>query len=232
MITRVLTLVLFTVASLCAIAQSNATRQEILIKTTMGNIRVALYNETPRHRDNFIKLVREGFYDGILWHRVIKNFMIQTGDSTTRHAQPGDYVGLHAPDYTLPAEIVYPTFFHKRGALAAAREGDDSNPQRASSSSQFYIVYGKTYSTAALNDFQRTIRENTHGQYEMTDSIRSYYHKHGGTPHLDGQYTVFGEVTEGLDTVRRIQEAFTDDDDRPVDDIRIVQAVVIEPLSK
>jgi len=232
MITRVLTLALFTVVSLCAIAQSNTPRQEILIKTTMGNIRVALYNETPRHRDNFIKLVREGFYDGILWHRVIKNFMIQTGDSTTRHAQPGDYVGLHAPDYTLPAEIVYPTFFHKRGALAAAREGDDSNPQRTSSSSQFYIVYGKTYSTAALNDFQRTIRENTHGQCEMTDSIRSYYHKHGGTPHLDGQYTVFGEVTEGLDTVRRIQEAFTDDDDRPVDDIRIVRAVVIEPLSR
>lgn len=215
--------------SLCVLAQSDKERQQVLIETSLGNIRVELYNETPLHRDNFLKLVGEGFYDGILWHRVIKNFMIQTGDSTTRHAQPGEFVGLHAPDYSIPAEIVYPKFFHKRGALAAAREGDDTNPERASSSSQFYIVYGKTFSTLTLQDFQERIRENTNGQYEMTDEIQAYYHKIGGTPHLDGQYTIFGEVTDGLDVVRQIQQVFTDDYDRPVDDIRIIRAVVIKP---
>jgi len=215
--------------SLCASAQGEKDRQQVLIETSMGDIRVELYNETPLHRDNFLKLVKEGFYDGILWHRVIRNFMIQTGDSTTRHAKPGDFVGLHSPDYTLPAEIVYPKFFHKRGALAAAREDDDVNPERASSSSQFYIVYGKTFSTLALDDFQKRISENTEGRYEMTDSIRTYYRKIGGTPHLDGQYTIFGEVIEGLDVVRQIQQSFTDDYDRPVDDIRILRAVVIKP---
>ena len=204
--------------SLCVLAQSDKERQQVLIETSLGNIRVELYNETPLHRDNFLKLVGEGFYDGILWHRVIKNFMIQTGDSTTRHAQPGEFVGLHAPDYSIPAEIVYPKFFHKRGALAAAREGDDTNPERASSSSQFYIVYGKTFSTLTLQDFQERIRE-----------IQAYYHKIGGTPHLDGQYTIFGEVTDGLDVVHQIQQVFTDDYDRPVDDIRIIRAVVIKP---
>lgn len=214
--------------SLCASAQDDNVRQQVLIETSLGNIRVELYNETPKHRDNFLKLVKEGFYDGILWHRVIKNFMIQTGDSTTRHAKPGEFVGLHDPDYTIPAEIVYPKFFHKRGALAAAREGDDTNPERASSSSQFYIVYGKTYSTMSLQFLQEKIRENTNGRYEMTEDILAYYRKNGGTPHLDGQYTVFGEVTEGLDVVRQIQQVFTDDYDRPVDDIRIIRAVVIE----
>lgn len=214
--------------SLCASAQDDNVRQQVLIETSLGNIRVELYNETPKHRDNFLKLVKEGFYDGILWHRVIKNFMIQTGDSTTRHAKPGEFVGLHDPDYTIPAEIVYPKFFHKRGALAAAREGDDTNPERASSSSQFYIVYGKTYSTMSLQFLQEKIRENTNGRYEMTEDIQAYYRKNGGTPHLDGQYTVFGEVTEGLDVVRQIQQVFTDDYDRPVDDIRIIRAVVIE----
>ena len=129
----ILTLLVWAVG-LGAFAQTDGdtlAQPEVLLETSMGNIRVVLYNETPQHRDNFLKLVDEGFYDGNLWHRVIFNFMIQTGDSTTRHAQPGATVGLHSPDYTIPAEIVYPKYFHKRGALAAAREGDAENPERA-----------------------------------------------------------------------------------------------------
>ena len=201
---------------------------EVLLETSMGNIRVVLYNETPQHRDNFLKLVDEGFYDGNLWHRVIFNFMIQTGDSTTRHAQPGATVGLHSPDYTIPAEIVYPKYFHKRGALAAAREGDAENPERASSASQFYIVYGTTYSSLSLDKFQERIDQATDGKYKMTEEIRDHYRKYGGTPHLDGQYTVFGEVVEGMDVVKKIQMVQTDDYARPVDDVKIIKATVVK----
>ncbi len=201
---------------------------EVLLETSMGNIRVVLYNETPQHRDNFLKLVDEGFYDGNLWHRVIFNFMIQTGDSTTRHAQPGATVGLHSPDYTIPAEIVYPKYFHKRGALAAAREGDAENPERASSASQFYIVYGTTYSSLSLDKFQERIDQATDGKYKMTEEIRDHYRKYGGTPHLDGQYTVFGEVVEGMDVVKKIQMVQTDDYARPIDDVKIIKATVVK----
>ena len=201
---------------------------EVLLETSMGNIRVVLYNETPQHRDNFLKLVDEGFYDGNLWHRVIFNFMIQTGDSTTRHAQPGATVGLHSPDYTIPAEIVYPKYFHKRGALAAAREGDAENPERASPASQFYIVYGTTYSSLSLDKFQERIDQATDGKYKMTEEIRDHYRKYGGTPHLDGQYTVFGEVVEGMDVVKKIQMVQTDDYARPIDDVKIIKATVVK----
>jgi peptidyl-prolyl cis-trans isomerase B (cyclophilin B) len=222
----ILTLLAF-VVGLGAFAQTDSEPQlqaEVLLETTMGDIRLVLYNETPQHRDNFLKLVDEGFYDGNLWHRVIFNFMIQTGDSTTRHAKPGESVGLHSPDYTIPAEIVYPKYFHKRGALAAAREGDAENPERASSASQFYIVYGTTYSSMSLDKFQERIDQATDGKYQMTEEIRDHYRKYGGTPHLDGQYTVFGEVAEGLEVVDAIQKAQTDDYDRPIDDIRIIRA--------
>ena len=201
---------------------------EVLLETSMGNIRVVLYNETPQHRDDCLKLVDEGFYDGNLWHRVIFNFMIQTGDSTTRHAQPGATVGLHSPDYTIPAEIVYPKYFHKRGALAAAREGDAENPERASSASQFYIVYGTTYSSLSLDKFQERIDQATDGKYKMTEEIRDHYRKYGGTPHLDGQYTVFGEVVEGMDVVKKIQMVQTDDYARPIDDVKIIKATVVK----
>ena len=120
-------------------AQDTDTRREVLLETTMGNIRLELYNETPLHRDNFLKLVAEGYYDGNLWHRVIGDFMIQTGDSTSRHAEPGRSVGNYSPDYTIPAEFVFPKYFHKRGALAAARDEDEKNPERASDKFQFYI---------------------------------------------------------------------------------------------
>ena len=224
-----LILILFSTLSMGAKAQSNDTiRHEVLLETSMGNIRLALYNETPLHRDNFLRLVKEGYYDGILFHRVIANFMIQTGDSTSRHAKPGASVGEYSPDYTIPAEIVYPQYFHKRGALAAAREGDEDNPERASSSSQFYIVYGKNHSEADLNRYQKLLDEQTQGKAKFTKEIFTHYKKKGGTPHLDGQYTVFGEVLEGMDVVKKIDYVQTDDYDRPVDDVRIIKATVVK----
>ena len=222
-------LILFCSLSLGVKAQSNDTiRHEVLLETSMGNIRLVLYNETPLHRDNFLRLVKDGYYDGILFHRVISNFMIQTGDSTTRHAKAGESVGEYSPDYTIPAEIVFPKYFHKRGALAAAREGDDVNPERTSSSSQFYIVVGKNHSDADLDRVQQILDEQTGGKATLTKEIRTHYRKKGGTPHLDGQYTVFGEVLEGYDVVKKIDFVFTDDYDRPVDDVRIIKATVVK----
>lgn len=208
--------------------QEGAARQRVLLETSKGKIIVELYNETPRHRDNFLRLVREGYYDGVLWHRVIADFMIQAGDSTTRHAKPGDTVGTHDLGYTIPAEIVYPQFFHKRGALAAAREGDQGNPERSSSASQFYIVYGSTFSTLGLDRVQGRLDERTQGKVVLTPEIREHYKKYGGSPHLDGQYTVFGEVTDGLDVVRDIDYVDTDDYSRPVNDVRILKATVLQ----
>ena len=224
---RTLILSLFTLNLLHLIAQDTL-RHEVLLQTTMGDIRVALCNETPRHRDNFLRLVREGYYDGNLFHRVIWNFMVQSGDSTSRHAAPGQQLGYYSPDYTIPAEIVFPRLHHKRGALAAAREGDDVNPERASSSAQFYIVYGKRLLPAQLDDVQRRLDHATGGQIQLTPELRDEYYRKGGTPHLDGQYTVFGEVVSGLDVVERIQMVQTDAHDRPLDDVRIIKATVVK----
>lgn len=217
------------ISASCITAQTSDTlRHEVLLETTKGNIRIALYNETPQHRDNFIKLVKEGFYDGLLFHRVIDRFMIQTGDSASRHAAPGQMLGDSPESYKIPAEIRYPALFHKRGAVAAARESDNVNPDRESSASQFYIVYGRRFNDSMLDDVQLRLDKNTGGAVKLTPEIREAYKRFGGTPHLDGQYTVFGEVTEDIDTVENIEWAETDKNDRPVEDIRIIRATVIK----
>lgn len=224
---KLLLALLLTVGAVNATAQTDTVRHEILLETTMGNIRLALYNETPLHRDNFLKLVRDGYYDGNLFHRVISRFMIQSGDSTSRHAKAGEQLGEGDLDYRIPSEIVFPKYFHKRGALAAAREGDDINPNRESSAAQFYIVYGRRCNDEMLAKVQERITKATDGKITLTPEIRQAYFERGGTPHLDGQYTVFGEVLEGIDVVERIQMVETDKNDRPVEDVRIVKATVI-----
>lgn len=209
-------------------AQTDNIHHEIEMVTDSGKIVIALYNETPQHRDNFLKNVKEGVYDGQLFHRVIKDFMIQAGDPASKTATKGQMLGDSDDKYSVPAEIVYPKLFHKRGAVAAARESDDVNPQRASSATQFYIVWGRKFSDNQLAWAQERIDKYTNGQIKITPEIGNIYKTVGGTPHLDGSYTVFGEVLEGLDIVERIQTATTDDNDRPINDIRIVKATVIK----
>ena len=235
---------------------------KVKIQTMLGDIVVRLYDETPIHRDNFIKLVREGYYDGTLFHRVIKGFMIQGGDPDSKGAPIGKMLGVGGPDYTREAEIK-DNLFHKRGALAAARQGDEVNPQRRSSGSQFYIVWGQVYNEGQLRQFSKQLKmqkiqsafnqlvgqhhdeimqmrreRNREGlqalQEQLADEAEAQvtgdgiteeqmkiYTTIGGTPHLDGQYTVFGEVEEGLDVVELIQGSATGRADRPLDDIEM-----------
>ena len=240
---------------------------KVKIQTTLGDIVVRLYDETPIHRENFMKLVKEGYYDGTLFHRVIKDFMIQGGDPDSKGAPAGKMLGVGGPDYTLEAEI-RDGLFHKRGALAAARQGDEVNPQRRSSGSQFYIVWGQVYNEGQFRQFSKQLRmqkvqtvfndlaashrdeimqmrrdrnraglqelqeklvaeaESKVGKSGMTDEQLKIYSTIGGTPHLDGQYTVFGEVEEGLDVVEMIQNSATGRGDRPVDDIEMKMGVI------
>ncbi len=241
------------------------------LNTSMGNIRVLLYGDTPRHLENFVKLVDTGYYDGVLFHRVINDFMVQTGDPTSKNAPKGKMLGMGDPDYKIEAEFVYPKHFHKRGALAAAREGDSVNPEKKSSGSQFYIVTGKTFTEGQLdqmdarriqqqkqNIFNALVMENRDtimalrrdknqaalqqlqnkliaatdsaaaaAPDTLTETQRQAYSTVGGTPHLDGSYTVFGEVISGMDVVDKIQKAETDPNDRPLDDISIISAKVV-----
>lgn len=215
-----------------AVVPVTAQSHQVMLETTEGNILLTLYDDTPKHRDNFLKLVNEQFYDSLLFHRVIKNFMIQGGDPDSRHAEPGVTLGEGSTDYTVEAEffdaeghLLHP---HKRGALAMAREGDSENPERRSSGCQFYIVWGNTYATQQLYQIGDKVEAATDHRVTMTDELLDLYHDVGGVPHLDGQYTVFGEVTEGLDVVDRIQKVQTDDYDRPIDDIRILHTKVIK----
>lgn len=245
---------------------------KVELKTSLGDIVVGLYKETPKHHDNFVKLVKEGYYNGVLFHRVINDFMIQTGDGNSKTAKPGQMLGTGDPGYTVEAEFVYPKFFHKRGALAAARTADQVNPERRSSGSQFYIVTGKVYNEqqmmqmehqmnqmnlqsifqakAAANQKeimrlrmardtagtealrQRLIAETeaeaAKNPVKLTEEQRAAYTTVGGTPHLDNQYTVFGEVLEGMDVVAKIEGVATDRNDRPTEDIKIISATVIE----
>ena len=249
-----------------------STTSQVRISTNYGDIVVRLYDETPEHRDNFLKLAREGYYDGTLFHRVIKNFMIQGGDPDSKGAPAGKHLGTGGPEYTLPAEFVYPQYYHKRGVLSAARQGDQVNPERRSSGSQFYIVWGKKYNEAELNQMAAQL-DGQRGQQifnelaaQHRDSIQAMYQRGdrkglmelqnqlaaetdkilkttpgftftpeqkrdyttiGGTPHLDNQYTVFGEVVEGLDVVEKIQGVATGSADRPKEDV-VMTVTVIE----
>ena len=202
-------------------------RAEVELQTTEGNIRIALFNETPQHRDNFMKLVRMQFYDSLLIHRVIKDFMIQGGDLQSRHAKPGQLLGIGELDYTQEPEFRLPQIYHRRGMVAAARESDRVNPERRSGAAQFYSVWGKVYDDKRLAKVQERLDSATNGQVKLTPEMIETYKTVGGTPHLDGQYTVFGEVTQGLDIVERIQQVETDKNDRPINDIRILSVKIL-----
>jgi len=200
---------------------------EVVMETTMGNIELVLYDQTPLHRDNFASLVAEGAYDSLLFHRVIQDFMIQGGDPDSKNAPEGVLLGDGDRPYTVPAEFrLEDGIFHKRGVLAAAREGDDVNPEQASSAMQFYIVWGKTFDDEGLDKQQERLDQRTGGKVQLTQEMRDYYKTNGGTPHLDGQYTVFGEVTKGLEVVDSIQRVATDENDRPIDNVRIIRAYI------
>ncbi len=239
---------------------------KIKISTTKGDITVRLYDETPLHRDNFLKLVEQGFFNGTLFHRVIKDFMIQGGDPDSKGAEANKQLGVGGPGYTVPAEFIYPQLFHKRGALSAARQGDEVNPNRESSGSQFYIVWGKVYKEQELKQLERQMamqqeqsvfnrlvadhrteilqlrRDRNQaglmelqeklvaetkaickeqGEPKFTEEQVKAYTTVGGTPFLDNQYTVFGEVVEGLDVVEEIQKVATNASDRPKDDVSV-----------
>jgi peptidyl-prolyl cis-trans isomerase B (cyclophilin B) len=204
----------------------------VLFETTAGNIRIALYDETPIHRDNFLKLTKMHVYDSLLFHRVIKDFMIQSGDINSKHAKPGEALGTGDFDYTLAPEFRLPKLFHRRGAVAMAREGNDVNPEMRSSAAQFYIVWGRIQSSTSLAKAEERLDAATDGSVELTKEMKEVYKTEGGTPHLDDQYTVFGEVVEGMEVVDMIQQTKTDRRNRPVEDIRILKATVVKDIDK
>ena len=221
----------------CVISVSLSAQQNVKLKkkdrkrdveliTTEGTIILRLYDSTPLHRDNFLRLIKFHYYDSILFHRVIKNFMIQSGDPNSKHAESGQPLGNGGPGYTIPAEF-RSTIFHRKGVLAAAREGDNVNPEKRSSASQFYIVQGKTFTDKGLDSIE-VVR--LHG-YKLPQTHRDIYKTIGGTPQLDQNYTVFGEVVSGLDVVDKIALAPTskgEDRDRPLKDIRIIKTKLVK----
>ncbi len=201
-------------------------KRDIQLLTTEGTIILRLSDSTPLHRDNFLRLVKSHYLDSMLFHRVIKGFMIQSGDPASIRAEPHQRLGNGGPSYTLPAEI-NPVLFHKRGALAAAREGDAKNPERSSSGSQFYIVSGRTFTNHEMDSIE-TVR--LQGR-KISAERREYYKTIGGTPQLDGNYTVFGEVVLGMDIVDKIavtQTSSGPDADRPLQDVRILKASLVK----
>ncbi len=269
--------VYFLILTLFVFAQNKgATEIKVAIKTNLGTMTVKLYNETPIHRDNFIRLIKKHYYDSLLFHRVIKNFMIQAGDPYSKYAKNGTPLGNGGPGYTLPAEIK-PELFHKRGALAAAREPDNVNPKKRSSGSQFYIVHGRKFTNDELDKLEKRIQNSQKNELairflskpknramkfeldslyknHMTDEIqalskeiidkalkaakqtlfkftpeeRKVYQTQGGAPHLDSQYTVFGEVISGFDVLDKIANAKTNPEDRPFKNIRIISMKIIK----
>lgn len=228
MMKKISFLVIFFAAMLLSSAQI-ATNQKvnkakgtmIEMVTSQGKITLRLYDETPLHRDNFLKLVENHTYDGLLFHRVIKNFMVQAGDPKSRDAKPGQPLGDGTLGYTVPAEF-RPALIHKRGALCAARQGDQVNPKKASSATQFYIVQGQVWDDKTLD-----MMEQRFGK-KFTAEQRKVYTTMGGTPHLDGDYTVFGEVVDGMEVVNKISDLPCDRMDRPVEDVKIISVKVIK----
>ncbi len=206
-------------------------KRDVLIQTTAGDMVVRLSDSTPLHRDNFIKLVKKKYYDSVLFHRVIQNFMIQAGDPNSRGAEAGKGLGNGGPGYTIPAEFRV-TLFHRKGFIAAARMGDNQNPQKASSGSQFYIVQGKKFTDAGLDSLER----DRLGSRKLPVEHREIYKTFGGTPHLDQNYTVFGEVISGLDVVDAIAAQSTSiaqqDINRPLQDVKILKARLIKRKKK
>lgn len=253
-------------------AQTDTNSVKVEIETTLGAFTVLLYGDTPLHRDNFIKLVNDSTYNGTLFHRVIDGFMVQAGDPDSKTAQPGQQLGAGDVGYTIPAEFRFPAHFHKRGALAAARQGDQVNPERRSSGCQFYVVTGEKYTaqqmkqmesrmaqmqlqdhfnalvqqnrdkiqkmraerdSAGLSALQNQLVEQTESwgranRFSLPAEVVEAYTTVGGTPHLDGQYTVFGEVVSGMDVIDKIEKAETDRSDRPTTDIRILSAKIVK----
>lgn len=203
--------------SILQIACSQSEYPTVIMETNKGNIKLILYDNTFRHSENFVKLVNEGYYDGQLFHRVIKNFMIQAGDHKSIDAQPGTALGHGGKDYTVPAEF-FPEYYHKKGALCAARQGDRTNPEKASSGSQFYITTGKVYTEEQLQIFIQK------GHPPFSEEQKIAYTTIGGTPHLDYNYTVFGEVIEGIEIADSISFVAGDKLNRPLEDIKIIRA--------
>lgn len=246
----------------------------VIMHTSLGDVTLKLYNETPLHRDNFIKLVKEGTYNGLLFHRVIKDFMVQGGDVTSKDAPMNKSLGAGDLGYTVPAEFVFPKYFHKKGALCAARTGDEINPERASSASQFYIVTGKKYTEGELKQMEKQLenrlkqsifarlqtenkakimqlyrngekeelailRDTLVGKTELEAEkrkeeaclpaeLREAYRSVGGVPFLDNQYTVYGEVVDGIEVVDAIQKVKTNKQDRPLENIVIKSMELVE----
>lgn len=221
-------LAIFLLAAMLPMAQTLDTKAatkgegvKVMIETSMGPIVVLLYDETPMHRDNFIKLAESGVYDELLFHRVIKGFMIQAGDPKSRDAKPGQMLGEGSLGYTIPAEIV-PQYFHKRGALCAARQGDDVNPKRESSASQFYIVQGNVFDEGTIEKIAQAYKK------KFTKEQIKTYATVGGAPHLDGDYTVFGEVLEGMEVVDEIASVACDRFNRPKEDVKIIHIQILD----
>lgn len=216
--------------SLVAVMASCSSKKEYMVRmfTTAGVIDMKLYDETPEHRDNFVKLVKEQRYDSLLFHRVIRNFMIQGGDPDSKYAAPGKLLGEGDLGYTVEPEFMPELHFHRRGALAAAREGDDVNPTKASSASQFYIVWGNVFTKEQLDRLKTQYKQRTGKDITITPEQFEVYTTIGGTPHLDGDYTVFGEVVKGLEVVDAIQNVKCDENDRPLRDVRIIKMELIK----
>jgi cyclophilin family peptidyl-prolyl cis-trans isomerase len=216
---KTLVFCLLAMVCICTTLRSQEINQMVLITTSYGNIKMKLYDNTPQHRDNFIRLTRKGFFNGLLFHRIINNFVIQGGDPDSKNAKAGDTLGNGGPGYDIPAEFVAENW-HKRGAVGAARENDDINPERKSSGSQFYIVVGKVSTDHKLDSLE--IKYNK----KFTLQQREVYKTIGGTPHLDGRYVVFGEVVEGMDVVDIISKLPRDGNDRPLEDVKMEIKVV------